>query len=328
VSLLAEQALHGVWLSRPLVRFDSANVVARLPSAIAPRLRIVVCGHYDTQRTGLVWILFAWLAPLLWRLPVILKPPLSLLGMVVAVEAAIGVIAFWGMSPALTIAAWCLLAVYAFFGILLGQWAVGRFVPGGGDNASGTAAVLALGEAWRREPVAGVELVLLLTGCEETVVLGAAAWVDNHRAEIHAVPTLFLNLDSLGYGPPRFLGWEVPIVGWPVAYPRTILETAKAVAAVQGLADAGPHSLPGLTDGMVFLKRGVPGLTIVGFQRRGYLPNYHRMSDTADAVDYGAAGAGVEFACALLRKLAHQPPTIPPEDGRRKYRDDSSPDGR
>lgn len=303
-SFWAEGATRRGWLSRPLVRSASANVVARLPAAAATRLRVVVSGHYDTQRTGLIWVISGWLAPWQWRLPMALKPPLQPLAAAFAAQVFLGVAALWGVGPVLSAAGWSLLAVYALYGALLGQWAVGSFVPGAADNASGAAAVLALGEAWQRNPVPGVELVLLLTGCEETGLLGAAAWADRHRAEAREVPTVFLNLDCLGMGPPRFLGWEIPAAGWPVAYPRELVMTVAAVAAEQGLADAGPHSVPGPTDGLAFLRRGLPGMTVAGFRGRGHFPNYHRMSDTAAAVDYDAAYAGVAFAWALLRRLA------------------------
>ncbi len=248
----------------------------------------------------MIWIVFEWLKVLYRRLPVALKPPLQLLAAALAVQVLVGGTALWGINPVLITAGVSLLAVYAVFGLLLGKWSVSQFVPGAADNASGSAAVLTLGEAWLRNPVAGVELVLLLTGCEEVGMLGAAAWADRHRAEIRALPTLFLNVDSLCFGPPRFLGWEVPVVGWPVACPAEVIAAVETVAAEQGLANAGPHSLPGPTDGLAFLKRGVAGVTVVGFQDRGRLPNYHRMLDTSDTRDYGAACAGGEFAWELL----------------------------
>jgi hypothetical protein len=232
------------------------------------------------------------------------------LALAMAAQALVGAVALWGVSPAVTAAGWALLAVYALFGALFGQMAAGSFVPGAADNASGAAAVLSLASAWCRDPIDGVELVPLLTGCEETVLLGAAAWADRHRDELRAVPTLFLNLDGLGFGPPRFLGWDVPALGLPVAYPPALLDTARAVAAEQGLTNAGPCGLPALTDGLAFLKRGILGLTIIGCRDNGRLPNYHRMSDTADAIDWNGAFAGLDFAWALLRRLA-QPAADP-----------------
>jgi hypothetical protein len=51
VSFWAEHATRGVRLSWPLVQSPSVNIYARVPTA-SPRLRIIVSGHYDTQRTA------------------------------------------------------------------------------------------------------------------------------------------------------------------------------------------------------------------------------------------------------------------------------------
>ena len=304
-SFWAEGMTRGVWLSRPAVRAASENVVAHLPADGPARLRAVVCGHYDTQRTGLIWVLAGRSAAWQWRLPPALKPPLLPLAGAMAAQAAVGVAALAGLDPrAVAAAGGSLLAVYAGYGAVLAEWAVGPFVPGAADNASGAAAVLAVGRAWRREPIPGVELVLLLTGCEESGLLGAAAWADRHGGG--PVPTVFLNLDCLGMGPTRFLGWEVPVVGRPLPYPPALLATAGAVAAERGLADAGPHTVPGPTDGLALLHRGLSGLTVAGFRGRGHFPNYHRLTDTADAVDYDTAWAGVGFAWAVLGRVARQ----------------------
>lgn len=303
-SFWAEGITRGPWLSRPIVRAASQNVVTRISATTSPRLRVVVCGHYDTQRTGLIWVLAGWFAPWQWRLPVSLKPPLLPLAGIMTAQVLVGGAALAGLYPLLiTLVGWALLTVYALYAVLFGQWALSPFVPGAADNASGVAAVLAIAREWQREPVTGIELVLLLTGCEETGLLGAAAWADQHRAETQAVPTVFLNIDCVGMGPTRFLGWEVPVVGNTVPYPPETLAVAEAVAAEQGLTDAGPYSVPGPTDGLALLARGISGVTVAGFWGRGHFPNYHRMSDTADAVDYESAYTGVEFAWALLRRL-------------------------
>ena len=50
VSLIAEQAARGVWLSRCCVQSPSQNVVAVIPSVGTAVARMILCGHYDTQR--------------------------------------------------------------------------------------------------------------------------------------------------------------------------------------------------------------------------------------------------------------------------------------
>lgn len=135
-------------------------------------------------------------------------------------------------------------------------------------------------------------------------MLGAAAWADRHRAEVRALPTAFMNVDGVGFGPPRFLGTEVPAAGVPLRAPRWVLEQCAAVAVEQGLTEAGPHALPGPTDGLAFLARGVPGVTVVGFRDGHVLPHYHTMRDTSDNMDFVAGLAGTRFARAILWRLA------------------------
>jgi hypothetical protein len=169
----------------------------------------------------------------------------------------------------LSIAAAALLAVYAASGALLAQWSVGAPVPGAADNASGAAAVLSLAEDWLGRPETGVELVLLLTGCEETGALGVAAWADRHRVEIDARPTAFLNLDGLGFGPPHLLGREVPLAGPPRRHPPGLVARCRRANADGGRDLPEALTLPGFTDGLAFLARGLPDVTLVDCQPGG-----------------------------------------------------------
>src|SRR5205807_1127349 len=76
-SVVAEQMTRGVWLSRPVTRYRSQNVVARLPPARPAARRVVLLAHYDTQPSGWVWTLNQYLMPLGVRSPLLLKPPFT-----------------------------------------------------------------------------------------------------------------------------------------------------------------------------------------------------------------------------------------------------------
>jgi hypothetical protein len=306
ISFAREHATRGPWLSKPLVRFPSANLVARIP-ATSPRLRVIVSGHYDTQRTAFIWWLFSYIGPIYWWVPARLKPPLLTPALVMVGQIVISCLAiFIGQNQNLTIANAGILGFYAIYIIFLGDWARGPFVPGAADNASGAATVLALGEAWLRQPREGVELVLLMPGCEESGLLGAAAWANRHRQELGELPTVFLNFDNLGVGPPRFFRAETPLFGMLAPYPPAIVKAAKEVAHELGLKNAGPHTMPGPTDGLAFLKRGMQGMTIVSFRHWGYMPWYHRSRDTSSTIDFDAAWQGVRFGQALLERLVEE----------------------
>jgi Peptidase family M28 len=300
LSLVMEQTAQRGLLSRCLPSAPSQNVVARLSGTPSPRRRLVLCAHYDTQRTGLIWHEGGRrLTAILRRIPPLLQMPFLLPSLAMAVQPCLAVAAALGVAPVLV--SWLtggLLVVYGVTGALMADWVRGAAVPGASDNASGAAAALELAERWLADPVEDVELVLLLTGCEETGLLGAAAWADAHHDEIRAVPTLFLNLDGLGFGPPRFLGAEVPVAGLPISYPAALVDQCRRIVDARPLAVFGP------TDGLAFLVRGIPGITLIGCQDGGHLPHYHQLTDTPDRVDFDAAWRGIEYAAALLRGMA------------------------
>ena len=307
--LVSEQMTGRSWLTWFLTRRPSANVGAHLPAAGDARRRVVLCAHYDTQRAGLIWNRFTMtvVAPVLARMPGPLRTPLFPLtaGLVVQVLFGLAAVTWPAALPVGPIAV-ALLVGYGGAGLLLGEWAVRPYVPGASDNGTGVAAVLALAERWMADPVSGTELVVLLTGCEETGLLGATAWCARHRNELRQRPTTFLNVDSLGFGPPRFLGCEVPMAGWPVRHPPAMRRLAGEAAAAGGFADAGPHAVAGPTDGLAFLAHGVPGVTVVGFRGRGVMEYYHQPGDTVEHTDFAAAWDGVRLAWAVLRRLAEE----------------------
>lgn len=198
------------------------------------------------------------------------------------------------------------LAIYAIYDGLLADWSLGAHVPGAADNASGAAAVLSLAEDWLRRPEPGVELVLLFTDCEETGALGSVAWADRHCGENAAVPTSFLNLDGLGFGPPHILGWEIPLAGLPPRYPPGLVARCRESAAEGGQELPKPLTVPGFTDGLALLARGLFGVTLVGCQPDGRLPHWHQPTDAAARMDFGAAWDDVESACLVMGRLARE----------------------
>jgi hypothetical protein len=305
VSLWIEHTKCVAWLSKPLVRHPSANIVTTLP-AQALRKRVVLFAHYDTQRSGFIWFIFAYLGPLFWWVPAFFKPPLMSIVFLMLGQIALATWEVaWGLGPWLSLAYWLTLGIYAFVLFMIGQWAIGRYVQGAGDNATGVAGVLTICQQWQQSPVDHVELVVVFTGCEESGLLGAAAWADQNQELLKTHPTVFLNLDNLGFGPPRFFASEVPLCGWPVAYSPEMIAAATAAAKDIGLEDAGPHSLPGPTDALALLTRGMQGMSIVSFRKWGFMPTYHRLLDTTENLDFDAAWMAILFGEALLQRIAH-----------------------
>lgn len=303
VSLVLELSRQVRALSRLLPTAPSQNLHARLPSHHDARPTVVLCAHYDTQRTG--WCMSDFVqrfSELPHFLPAALRVQFVPEGLAIAGQLVLASLAV--MRP-LSPVGWGILAIIAVthlvYLVMLINWTGGPFVPGATDNATGVAGALWLAERWQAEPVDGINLTVLLTGCEETGLLGAAAWASaNGRLRERCA---FLNLDGLGFGPPHYLLAEVPIVGLPRGYDRRMLALAASVARrlkepAKGIA------LPGPTDGQAFLAKGFHGLTVVGCLPTGRLPFWHQMGDTADHVDFDSAHKGLEFAWLVLRAMA------------------------
>lgn len=306
-SMIYENSTRGVLLSWHLVRRSSQNVVAQIPATGAPQRRVVVLGHYDTQRTGWLWKegLVSRLAPLLAKAPGALKSPLFLVMVAMILTPILGLAALLSASTGvLTVAAAICLAITLIATVILAQWGWGPFVPGASDNATGAAAVLSVAEAWLADPIEGVELAILAAGCEETGLVGAAAYAERHRQAHAQLPTRFVNIDSLGYGRPRFLAKERSLAGVPYSYPSDLVSAVASVADSRGMVDPGPHVLPLASDAIAFLSRGVPGISILAWNDGGHMPNYHQLTDTTERMDFDVAWEGVTFAEAVTRSLA------------------------
>ena len=71
-------------------------------------------------------------------------------------------------------------------------------VPGANDNLSGVAALVALAELLAAERLAGLRVLLVSCGAEETLQDGIRAFVARHRDELPPERTTFVNLDTVG----------------------------------------------------------------------------------------------------------------------------------
>lgn len=309
ISFVGESGTRFLGLSRLLPHAQSRNVTGTIPPADGskPLRQLIVCAHIDSQRTGWFWQtpVLKVLSALLQKVPAPMQSPTFPIMAAFVLQPVAGVAALlWPLHFPVILCLSIFMFIYGLAALILGNWARGAFVPGACDNASGVAAAMALAEQWLKEPVAGVQLVLLLSGCEETGSLGAAAWLQAHRAELAQIPSYFLVLDSLGYGAPRFLKREYTLATVPLPYKPEMLKLADQVALQQGLTKAGPHILPTFTDALAFIQRGIPGVSVITCEDGVYLPNYHQMTDTSDNMNFDVGWQATTYAWGLLKALA------------------------
>ena len=163
--------------------------------------------------------------------------------------------------------------------------------PGADDNASGTAAVLAIARAASERPLARPLLVAFWSG-EESGLLGSNDFV---RTAVETDDLLaYLNLDMVGRMEDNRL--QVQAMGSSSVW-RGIVERIN-VGAGFDLATSDDPWLP--TDSAAFHGAGIPTLNLF----TGTHPDYHRPSDTADKLNYPDLARVAAFAEAAARRVA------------------------
>ena len=175
---------------------------------------------------------------------------------------------------------------------LAGKGEAGRIHYGADDNASGTAAVLAAGEAIAAQPRKRNVLLAFWSG-EEFGLLGSAAFVAAPPVPLDQMAA-YLNFDMVGRMQDNKL--IVQASGTSPAWPR-LLEQANVAAGFALALQEDPHQP---TDVASFNQAGVPSLNFY----TGAHADYHRPSDTADKINYEDLDRVAGFAADIARRIA------------------------
>jgi hypothetical protein len=284
-ALLSEGTLVRTPLSALLSGRPSQNVVAVIEPREQPVRTLCLVCHLDTSRSGLIF------HPRAARL---LNPALQAMGAACLAQAFEPLLGrsrggrrvLTGARAALGLAA----------GLLIERELRGEDVPGANDNASGVATVARLALESASKPLRGTRLVVLMTGCEESGLLGSQAFLRSHQT----AGWMFVNFDSVG-GPAtlRYVRREGVWRRWD-ADPG-LIAVAERIAAERPELALAPSDAPiGLTyDVSPVLARGGRGITFVAGDD-GSIPNYHWSTDTTENVDPDSLDRAIAVGRALL----------------------------
>ena len=162
---------------------------------------------------------------------------------------------------------------------------------GADDNASGSAAVLAIAASVAKEARHRNVLLAFWSG-EELGLVGSAAFA---AAPPFPLDTLaaYLNFDMVGRMQDNKL--TVQATGTSPMWAK-LLEQANIAAGFSLAVQEDPYQP---TDVSTFNASGVPSLSFF----TGVHADYHKPSDTADKIDYEDLDRVVDFAAAIVRKL-------------------------
>ena len=180
-----------------------------------------------------------------------------------------------------------------------------RIVPGANDNLSGVAALVALAERLRDEPLGGLRVVLASCGAEEVLQGGIYGFVDEHLRPLDPRSTWVLNLDTIGSPQLLMLEGEGPF--WMHDY--TDASFRDLLADVAHRATGAPlrrgARARASTDSVIPSRAGYPTATLVSWEPDTKLQsNYHLPSDVPEHIRYDTVAEAVTIAEALARELA------------------------
>jgi hypothetical protein len=175
---------------------------------------------------------------------------------------------------------------------LAGKDEAGKAHVGADDNASGSAAVLAIAEQIGKLPMRRRNLIVALWSAEEIGLVGSAAYV---KAPPVAVDQLsaYLNFDMVGRMQDNKLA--VQATGTSPVW-ASLLERANVAAGFDLTLQEDPYQP---TDVATFNQAGVPSLNFT----TGAHVDYHRPSDTADKINYEDLDRIADLAATVVRRL-------------------------
>jgi hypothetical protein len=301
-ALFADDVSNGLRPARRAVapRKTTWNVLAELGEPDAERT-IVLMAHHDAARGGMAF------DQTLQRKLVDWFP-----GVIERIDTAIPV--WWGAvaGPALAAVgaatgrrrvAAAGAAGSALATAVLADIARHPVVPGASDNLTGAAALVALAERFRDEPIAGARILLVSCGAEEVLQGGIYGFAKRHLKTLDRERVWAINLETLGSPELALLEGEGAFV-MEDYFDRGFRDLCVRVAEREGIPLRRGMRATTSTDSIVTSRMGIASLCLISINRHKGLDNYHAMSDVPENVNFKTVACATDLAEALTRALA------------------------
>ena len=301
---LLDEIANGPRVLRKTVRTKkkTVNVVAEAGDPQGDRT-LVVLAHHDAAQTGLIFDQ-TWARSLYERNPERMSRskfqiPQWWLGVAPPLMTILAAIT---RRSSLARKSFLLSSVGA---AIMADIARSPVVPGANDNLSAVASLVGLAEALKKNPPAGVRVLLVSCGAEESFQEGIRGFMGRHSPELPPNKVSFLNLDTVGSPQLVLLEGEGPV--WMEDYTQPSFRDLVARCA----RDAGVDIERGIrarasTDGIIPSRGGYPTATIISFMPWRMPGNYHQMSDVPENLDFNSVADAVKLAYTLAAALPAQ----------------------
>jgi hypothetical protein len=172
-------------------------------------------------------------------------------------------------------------------------------VPGANDNLTSVAVILELARLLDEEPVAGVRVILLSTGSEESFMEGMRGFARRHFDSLDRERTRVVCVESVGS--PELIVIEGEGMIRMTDYPEESREFLAACGERAGVALRRGLRLGLATDGLIALKAGFPSAVLASCNKYKFPSNYHSHKDTARRVNFDTVAGALEVCREVVR---------------------------
>ena len=275
-------------------RWKSWNVIASIPAKKTAKKHIFLIGHLDAQKQRFL------LPP---PIPALMKPSQTmiiilpfLVGLSFWLEQLTNINFFWFQS----ITALIILGLITALVYDEGQ----PTVEGANDNASAMSILLSTGEALASEPLENSDVTLLFTGCEEVGHHGLIAYLDKYKPD--PVNSYWIDLELVGTGNLCYATRHgVTYLNQYHPGKQMLAIAEKTAAAHPELGFCGRDML--ILEEIATLNRyGQDGVCLMGYDEKGYLPNWHRITDDFEHIEPQTLQRAGYFAWEMLQAMNNQ----------------------
>ena len=274
----------------------SQNVIAKIAPSGEVKRRIYLIGHLDSNKQR-------FLMPQPARE---LTKPFNTLGIALAfITGALMILdGLSGRKGARGVQGWMgLLATTSLLGAFYDE--AQPHVEGANDNATAVSTLLGIAAALKNQPLENTEVHLLFTGCEEVGCAGMEAYLERNQPPKDN--SYFIDLEMVGTGR----------LGYATRHGISHFSEYRPGPHITALAAQVAHDNPALrVNGQDMLiveetanlrSRGYESLCIVGYDDQGFLPNWHRATDTLDNIEPDTLERAARYTWALMQAIDGMP---------------------
>jgi hypothetical protein len=278
---LEQQSLYPLYPKHP-----GATLIARVPPKGETKHRVVLIGHTDSNKHRPSFS------------PQLKSSMGSLSLLILLLPIVQGVMTLFGWK---WLQAWLQRFIYSAILILIAD-DLDEYVDGANDNASAVACVLGIGKQAAATPLENTEVWLAFTGSEEIGLQGTHVLLDQYGDDLR--DAYFIDFEIVGKGDifyvTRHSGF---MAGTEYTPDADSLRVAQKVSQKHPDWGVTGRELVINEEVAALRRRGFRGICLVGLDEEGWLPNWHRLSDTSANIEPEPLEKAATFAWAMIQEL-------------------------